>query len=55
MAIEIKIPRLGWSMDEGIFAGWLKHDGSQFARETRSSASRARRQPRTSKRSTTES
>ncbi len=27
MAIEIKIPRLGWSMDEGIFAGWLKHDG----------------------------
>ena len=27
MAIEIKIPRLGWSMDEGIFVGWLKHDG----------------------------
>ncbi len=27
MAIEITIPRLGWSMDEGIFAGWLKHDG----------------------------
>ena len=27
MTIEIKIPRLGWSMDEGIFAGWLKHDG----------------------------
>jgi pyruvate dehydrogenase E2 component (dihydrolipoamide acetyltransferase) len=27
MAIEITIPRLGWSMDEGIFVGWLKQDG----------------------------
>jgi len=27
MAIEITIPRLGWSMDEGVFVGWLKHDG----------------------------
>ena len=27
MAIEITIPRLGWSMEEGIFAGWLKRDG----------------------------
>ncbi len=27
MAIEILIPRLGWSMDEGVFAGWLKRDG----------------------------
>ncbi len=27
MAIEITIPRLGWSMEEGVFAGWLKHDG----------------------------
>src|SRR4051794_15200756 len=27
MAIEITIPRLGWSMDEGVFAGWLKRDG----------------------------
>ncbi len=27
MAIEITIPRLGWNMDEGVFAGWLKHDG----------------------------
>jgi pyruvate dehydrogenase E2 component (dihydrolipoamide acetyltransferase) len=27
MAIEITIPRLGWSMEEGIFAGWLKQDG----------------------------
>lgn len=27
MAIEITIPRLGWNMDEGVFAGWLKQDG----------------------------
>jgi pyruvate dehydrogenase E2 component (dihydrolipoamide acetyltransferase) len=27
MAIEIKIPRLGWSMDEGKFNGWLKKNG----------------------------
>ncbi len=27
MATEITVPRLGWSMEEGIFAGWLKLDG----------------------------
>ena len=27
MAFEITIPRLGWSMEEGIFSGWLKQDG----------------------------
>lgn len=27
MAEEIVIPRLGWSMDEGTFVGWLKQDG----------------------------
>jgi pyruvate dehydrogenase E2 component (dihydrolipoamide acetyltransferase) len=27
MAQEIVIPRLGWSMEEGIFVGWLKADG----------------------------
>ena len=27
MAIEITIPRLGWSMDEGLFAEWVKCDG----------------------------
>lgn len=27
MAFEITIPRLGWSMEEGIFAGWQKKDG----------------------------
>jgi pyruvate dehydrogenase E2 component (dihydrolipoamide acetyltransferase) len=27
MAIEIKVPRLGWSMEEGTFVEWLKHDG----------------------------
>jgi pyruvate dehydrogenase E2 component (dihydrolipoamide acetyltransferase) len=27
MAIAITIPRLGWNMDEGVFHGWLKHDG----------------------------
>src|SRR5579872_5922842 len=27
MAIEIVVPRLGWSMDEGTFGEWLKRDG----------------------------
>jgi len=27
MAIAITIPRLGWSMEEGVFVGWLKSDG----------------------------
>src|SRR3954451_9899944 len=27
MPIEITVPRLGWSMEEGVFAGWLKRDG----------------------------
>src|SRR5438105_3101368 len=27
MPIEIIIPRLGWSMEEGNFVGWLKKDG----------------------------
>ncbi len=27
MAIEILVPRLGWSMDEGTFAKWLKEEG----------------------------
>jgi pyruvate dehydrogenase E2 component (dihydrolipoamide acetyltransferase) len=31
MSIEITIPRLGWSMDEGIFLGWLKKDGETIS------------------------
>lgn len=27
MPIDINVPRLGWSMEEGIFNGWLKKDG----------------------------
>jgi pyruvate dehydrogenase E2 component (dihydrolipoamide acetyltransferase) len=27
MAIEIRVPRLGWNMEEGVFLGWLKRDG----------------------------
>jgi pyruvate dehydrogenase E2 component (dihydrolipoamide acetyltransferase) len=27
MAIPITIPRLGWNMEEGVFAGWIKKDG----------------------------
>ncbi len=27
MAIPVTVPRLGWSMDEGTFVGWLKNDG----------------------------
>ncbi len=29
MALEIVIPRLGWSMEQGTFIGWLKQDGDQ--------------------------
>ena len=32
MSFEITIPRLGWSMEEGIFAGWLKKDGDVIRR-----------------------
>jgi pyruvate dehydrogenase E2 component (dihydrolipoamide acetyltransferase) len=31
MAIEITVPRLGWSMEEGTFGGWLKQDGDQVS------------------------
>lgn len=31
MAFEITIPRLGWSMEEGIFVRWLKRDGDAVA------------------------
>lgn len=27
MAVEITVPRLGWSMEEGTFIRWLKNDG----------------------------
>jgi len=27
MAYEITLPRLGWDMEEGALAGWLKADG----------------------------
>lgn len=27
MPLEIVVPRQGWSMDEGVFVGWLKKDG----------------------------
>ena len=29
MAIEIVMPRLGWTMEEGIFGEWLKKDGEE--------------------------
>lgn len=32
MAFEITIPRLGWSMEEGTFSGWLKQDGDTIRR-----------------------
>jgi pyruvate dehydrogenase E2 component (dihydrolipoamide acetyltransferase) len=31
MAAAITVPRRGWSMDEGTFAGWLKQDGDRVA------------------------
>src|SRR5712691_3050427 len=27
MAIEIRVPRLGWNMEEGVFIAWHKKDG----------------------------
>ncbi len=27
MAIEIVMPKLGWTMEEGVLAEWIKHDG----------------------------
>src|SRR5436189_3162251 len=27
MTIEIRVPRLGWNMEEGVFIAWLKRDG----------------------------
>jgi len=32
MALEIVVPRLGWSMEEGTFGEWLKPDGATVAR-----------------------
>jgi pyruvate dehydrogenase E2 component (dihydrolipoamide acetyltransferase) len=32
MATAITVPRRGWSMDEGTFAGWLKQDGEAVRR-----------------------
>jgi len=29
MPVPVTIPRLGWSMDEGTFVGWLKGDGAE--------------------------
>lgn len=31
MASEVRLPRLGWSMEEGTFVGWLKADGDRIA------------------------
>ena len=30
MAVEIRIPRLGWTMEEGVFRGWLREDGARI-------------------------
>src|SRR5258705_9541509 len=29
MAVELMMPRLGWTMEEGVFVQWLKQDGEQ--------------------------
>jgi pyruvate dehydrogenase E2 component (dihydrolipoamide acetyltransferase) len=31
MAIPIKVPRLGWTMEEGVFVEWLKPEGAAIA------------------------
>ena len=30
MATEIRMPRLGWTMEEGTFGEWLKQDGESI-------------------------
>jgi len=30
MATEITVPRLGWTMEEGVFLGWLKQEGARI-------------------------
>ena len=30
MAIELVMPRLGWTMEEGTLVEWLKQDGDQI-------------------------
>ena len=29
MAVAITVPRVGWSMEEGTFQGWLKREGER--------------------------
>lgn len=29
MAVEVLVPRLGWTMEEGTFGGWLRKDGDE--------------------------
>ena len=31
MAVEVMVPRLGWSMESGVFGQWLKQDGDAVA------------------------
>ncbi|MFM8402243.1 MAG: biotin/lipoyl-containing protein, partial [Pirellula sp.] len=31
MAQEIRFPRLGWSMEDGRFVGWLKENGQSVS------------------------
>ena len=31
MAVEIIMPRFGWTMEEGLLAEWTKHDGEAVA------------------------
>ena len=32
MAFEVLVPRLGWTMEEGVLGDWLKQEGSQVTR-----------------------
>ena len=55
MAIEIIVPRLGWSMDEGTFSEWLvKEEEISFTRATCCLCLKATRRRRKSNRSTRE-
>ena len=51
MAIEITVPRLGWSMEEGTFSDWLKSAGEPSAHGEPLFSSRATKSRWTSSRS----
>ena len=52
MPVPVTVPRLGWNMEEGVFAGWLKQDGDTVRPGDCVFSLGATRRPRTLSRST---